>query len=156
MTLYEINQQILNAIEYGCDPETGEIISAAALNALEMAKEEKTENIVLLIKEINAENKAIKDEEQALAARRVTGERRVEWLKDYLKRSLDGEKFKTPRCSVSYRKTQAVQIVDEGALPEDFVTVYTSPRKMAIKEALKAGHAVPGAILEDRMSMIIK
>ena len=156
MTLFEINQQILNAIEYGCDPETGEIISAAALDALEMAKEEKTENLVLLIKEINAECKAIKDEEQTLASRRQAGEKRVEWLKNYLKMSLNGEKFKTPRCSVSYRKTQAVQIVDEDALPEDFVIVYTSPRKMAIKEALKAGDEVPGAVLEDRMSMIIK
>lgn len=156
MTLYEINQQILNAIEYGCDPETGEIIDMSALDALEMAREEKTENLVLLIKDIVAECNAIREEEQSLARRRQTGERRAERLKDYLQKQLAGEKFKTPRCSVSYRKTQAVQIVDEDAIPEEFVTVFTAPRKLAIKEALKAGDEIPGATLEDRVSMIIK
>lgn len=156
MTLYEINQQILNAIEYGCDPETGEIIDAAALDALEMAKEEKTENIILLIKDLTAENKAISEEEQALAKRRRTGENRVEWLKNYLMASLEGEKFKTPRCSASYRKTAAVSIIDESAIPSEYIRTKTEPNKMAIKDALKAGETIPGATLEDRVSLIIK
>ena len=156
MTLYEINQQILNAIEYGCDPETGEIISASALDALEMAKEEKTENIILLIKDLTAENKAISEEEQAFAKRRRAGENRVEWLKNYLMASLGGEKFKTPRCSASYRKTAAVTIVDEGAIPPEYIRTKTEPNKMAIKDALKAGETIPGATLEDRVSLIIK
>ena len=156
MTLYEINQQILNAIEYGCDPETGEIIDAAALDALEMAKEEKTENIILLIKDLTAENKAISEEEQALAKRRRAGENRVEWLKNYLMASLDGEKFKTPRCSASYRKTASVSIIDESAIPSEYIRTKTEPNKMAIKDALKAGETIPGATLEDRVSLIIK
>lgn len=156
MTLYEIDRQILNAIEYGCDPETGEIIDAAALDALEMAKEEKTENIILLIKDLTAENKAISEEEQALAKRRRAGENRVEWLKNYLMASLDGEKFKTPRCSASYRKTAAVSIIDESAIPSEYIRTKTEPNKMAIKDALKAGETIPGATLEDRVSLIIK
>ena len=156
MTLYEIDRQILNAIEYGCDPETGEIIDAAALDALEMAKEEKTENIILLIKDLTAENKAISEEEQALAKRRRAGENRVEWLKNYLTASLEGEKFKTPRCSASYRKTASVSIIDESAIPSEYIRTKTEPNKMAIKDALKAGETVPGATLEDRVSLIIK
>ena len=156
MTLFEINQQIINAIEFGCDPETGEIIDAAALDALEMAKEEKTENIILLIKDLTAENKAISEEEQALAKRRRAGENRVEWLKNYLMASLDGEKFKTPRCSASYRKTASVSIIDESAIPSEYIRTKTEPNKMAIKDALKAGETVPGATLEDRVSLIIK
>ena len=156
MTLFEINQQIINAIEFGCDPETGEIIDAAALDALEMAKEEKTENIILLIKDLTAENKAISEEEQALAKRRRAGENRVEWLKNYLMASLDGEKFKTPRCSASYRKTASVSIIDESAIPSEYIRTKTEPNKMAIKDALKAGETIPGATLEDRVSLIIK
>ena len=156
MTLYEIDRQILNAIEYGCDPETGEIIDAAALDALEMAKEEKTENIILLIKDLTAENKAISEEEQALAKRRRAGENRVEWLKNYLMASLEGEKFKTPRCSASYRKTASVSIIDESAIPSEYIRTKTEPNKMAIKDALKAGETIPGATLEDRVSLIIK
>ena len=156
MTLFEINQQIINAIEFGCDPETGEIIDAAALDALEMAKEEKTENIILLIKDLTAENKAISEEEQALAKRRRAGENRVEWLKNYLMASLEGEKFKTPRCSASYRKTASVSIIDESAIPSEYIRTKTEPNKMAIKDALKAGETIPGATLEDRVSLIIK
>lgn len=156
MTLYEIDRQILNAIEFGCDPETGEIIDAAALDALEMAKEEKTENIILLIKDLTAENKAISEEEQALAKRRRAGENRVEWLKNYLMASLEGEKFKTPRCSASYRKTAVVSIIDESAIPSEYIRTKTEPNKMAIKDALKAGETIPGATLEDRVSLIIK
>ena len=156
MTLYEIDKQILNAIEYGCDPETGEIIDGTALDDLVMAKEEKTENVILVIKEILAEANAIREEEIALAKRRKTKENRAEWLKNYVSRSLNGEKFQTARCSASFRKTKAVKVLDYDSIPEDYIRIKTEPNTMAIKDALKAGEEVPGAVLEDRLSLIIK
>ena len=156
MTLYQLNEQIQKAIELGFDPETGEILDETALEQLQMDRDEKIENICLYIKDLYAEADAIYNERRALEEREKASEKKADSLSRYLQVMLNGQKFKTAKCAVSYRKTQAVQIVDEDALPEDFVIVYTSPRKMAIKEALKAGNAVPGAVLEDRMSMIIK
>ena len=156
MTLYEIDKQILNAIEYGCDPETGEIIDGTALESLVMAKEEKTENCILAVKNLLAEAKAIRDEEIALAKRRKTKKNRAEWLKDYLSRSLDGEKFQTARCSASFRKTKAVKIMNADEIPDDYIRIKAEPNTMAIKDALKAGEEIPGAVLEDRLSLIIK
>lgn len=72
MTLYEINKQIVDAVEYGCDSETGEIIDASALDALKIARDEKHENIALLIKDLRAQEKAIAEEEAALHKRRTT------------------------------------------------------------------------------------
>ena len=156
MKLYEIDKQIQNAIDFGCDPETGEILDGSVLDELMMEREDKIENIILLIKNITAETNAIRDEEIALAKRRKTGENRAEWLKKYVSASLNGEKFQTPRCSASFRKTKAVKIMNSEAIPEDYIRIKAEPNTMAIKDALKAGEEVPGAVLEDRLSLIIK
>ena len=158
MTLYEINEQLRNAIEFGCDPETGEIIDTVALEKLEMARDEKIENICLFIKDLKAEAAAIKTEKDVLDARMKASTKKADSLTNYLQLMLSGEKFKTSRCAVSYRKTQAVKITDESLLPDTYIRrkVIEEPDKVAIREALKAGGEVAGACLEDRQSMTIK
>ena len=52
MKLYEIDEQILNCI----DAETGEIIDADMLNALQMERDAKIEGVALWIKDLKAEN----------------------------------------------------------------------------------------------------
>ena len=158
MTLYKINEQLRNAIEFGCDPETGEIIDTVALEELEMARDEKIENICLFIKDLKAEAAAIKTEKDVLDARMKASTKKADSLTNYLQLMLSGEKFKTSRCAVSYRKTQAVKITDESLLPDTYIRrkVIEEPDKVAIKEALKAGGEVAGACLEDRQSMTIK
>ena len=156
MTLYEINEQIKKAIELGFDPETGEILDESALEQLQMDRDEKIENICLFIKDLKAEAAALDAEKKNLDTRAIVAKRKSDSLSRYLQAMLDGEKFKTARCSVSYRKTQAVQIVDEDAIPEEFIRIKEEPDKVSLKEALKEGHEIPGAFLETRQSMIIK
>ena len=69
MTLYEINAA-LEAFESEVDEDTGEILNYDKLAELNMAKDEKRENIALYIKNLTAEAKAIREEEKALAERR--------------------------------------------------------------------------------------
>ena len=125
MTLYEINEQIRNAIEYGCDPETGEIIDVDALEELEMARDEKIENICLYIKDLKAEAAAIKAEKDALDARMKASSRKAESLTNYLQQELAGERFKTSKVAISYRKTfeleKALEITE--AIAEETGTV---------------------------------
>ena len=156
MNLYEINQKILDAVEFGCDPETGEIIDDTALEKLQMDREEKIENTLLYAKNLAAEAVAIKTEEAALSKRRQTAEKKAEWLKRYVQAVLNGEKFKTPRVAVGYRKTQAVVIDDIDSLPDDFLRIKKEADKTKIKELLKGGEALPGAHLEEHQSMSIK
>ena len=69
---------------------------------------------------------------------------------------LDGQKWKSTKAVVSYRKTQSVVVDDLTALKPEFLRVKTEPDKTAIKEVLKAGAEVAGAHLEERQSMSIK
>lgn len=61
-------------------------------------------------------------------------------------------RFQFPDHTLTSRKSSAVAIDDEAALPAQWLTVKTStqPDKASIKEALKAGHLIPGAHLLSR------
>jgi hypothetical protein len=63
-------------------------------------------------------------------------------------------RFSFPNHELSSRKSQAVEIEDEDALPPEWLALKTTsqPDKAAIKEALKAGHLIPGAQLISRRS----
>ena len=84
-------------------------------------------------------------------------ENKANSLKKYLAYALDGKAFKTTRASVTFRKSQAVEIADIYKLDENYLR-YKEPEadKTAIKEALKAGKTVAGATLVENTSVIIK
>lgn len=78
-SLYEINAQIEQAWNAAVDPETGEIISEEAAQAVEqltMAREDKIENLALYYKNLAAEAEALKNEKLALAARQSAAEKK--------------------------------------------------------------------------------
>ena len=153
MTLYEIDQAIMECV----DLETGEIIDTEQLDKLQMERDAKLENVACWIKELKVEAEALKAEKQALAERQKVAENKMESLKKYLAYALDGKAFETTRASVTFRKSQAVEITDIYKLDENYLR-YKEPEadKTAIKEALKAGKTVAGATLVENTSVIIK
>ena len=158
MNIYEIDKGILDLI----DPETGEVSDYETFQNLQMERNAKVENVALWIKELTAEAKAIRDEENALAERRKAAENKVERLKEYLVRALDGEKFKTPKVAISYRASEAVDISDgfiewaDKNAPELLKYAEPSPSKTAIKEAIKNGKEIQFATIETKSSIQIK
>ena len=159
MTIYEIDNEIMNCI----DMETGEVIDTEKLNDLQMERDAKIENVALWIKELKAEAEAIKNEEQALAERQRVAENKAESLKNWLAYALNGEKFKTSKCSVSYRNSESVEVTEEGldALMRDHEDLLTynapKPNKKAIKDAIKNdGLTVAGVQLVQKTSTISK
>ena len=156
MNLYDIEYEITNCV----DSETGEIIDEKRLDALQMERREKIENILLWIKNLRAEAGAIREEEKKLADRRQSDEKKAESLTQYVQNVLNGEKFKTSRVVVSYRKSEAV-IVDDLQLMQETCDEYLKykdpePDKAKIKAALKDGITVPGCHLEERQNITIK
>lgn len=153
MRLYEIDEAILNCI----DTETGEILDAEKLNALQIEREEKLENVALWIKNLTSDAEALKAEKQAFAERQKAAENKAESLKKWLTEALAGEKFKTTRVAVSFRKTKSVQVADIWQLDESFVK-YAEPTadKAAIKKAIEAGQEVAGATLVENVSISVK
>ncbi len=156
MKFYEIDEMIDAALAELVD-EDGVINEEAEayLDSLEIAREQKTEGVLLAIKGMKAEAEAIRNEEKQLADRRHQLEKKADSLTEFIKDRLAGEKFKTARVAVSYRKTTSCEITDEWAIPEEFVKTTVSFDKQALTKALKAGD-VPGARLVEGQSMTIK
>lgn len=77
---------------------------------------------------------------------------------DGFMRATNSDKQKTPLFTVSYKKSDAVEITDLSAVPEIYINVKTerNPDKMAIKKAIKSGEKVPGAELKINMNIQIK
>ena len=154
MNLYEIDKAILACI----DPETGELIDEAALTDLQMERTQKIKNVALWLKNLNASVTAYKAERDAFDERMKQAQKKAESLKRYLADALGGEKFVTDECAVSFRKSTAINVLDEAAIPAAYMAekVTRSPDKTAIKAAIKGGEAVPGVALVENLSVQIK
>lgn len=141
MSIYDIDKAIVQLV----DMETGEVSDEQALDALQMARDEKVENIGCYLKDTLAEAKAIKDEEDNLAARRKVVENRAERLKNLLAYALHGEKWNSPRLKVTYRKSVTVDLAPdfvkwaEENNPDLLAYGEPKPRKLAIKAAVQRG-----------------
>lgn len=153
MKLYEINQQILNCI----DTETGEIIDIEKLNELQIAKDEKLENLALWYKNLLAESNALGEEKKAFAAREKAAKNKAESIKNYLSYILNGENFKTTKCALYFRKSEKTVIDDIHSLPENYLE-YAEPKAdlTEIKKAIKNGEEIKGAHLEETQNIQIK
>lgn len=157
MTLYEIDSRITALI----DPETGEIADFEQFERLQMDREKKLENIGLWIKDLRAEAAAVKEEARSLTDRAKAAENKADRLEQYLEYALQGERFSTPRLSVSWRKSMAAAIEDEPAFcaahPNYTVTkVEVKPDRKSLLADLKKGVQISGAVLEERINIQVK
>ena len=160
MKLYQISDAIRQALDHiELDEETGEVLSADELHAVEAEASEKIEATALYLRELDAEAKAAKDEADRMIARVKSMQKRSDYLKAMLLDALHATgNVKTARVTVSIRTTQAVEVSEGADLPEAYTTVKTtvSPNKVAIKQALLDGVEVPGCHIEERESVQIR
>ena len=158
MDLYKIDDAILDCVDGG----TGEIIDVAALEALKMERDTKIENIALWIKNLLSDAEQIKAEKEALAKREKSAVNKAENLSRYLSLYLNGKKFHTPKVSISFRKSEVLDIFDiKKLLKTDNADSYLkyvepTPDKTAIKQALKSGVKIPGCSLVEKNNIQIK
>lgn len=160
--LYAINEAIDMTFALCVDPETGEVNEdqLILLERLEMDRDRKIENIACLIKNLRADAAALKAEKDAFAKRQKQAENKADSLTRYLQEALNGEKFSTDRCAISWRKTNKV-VLDEGKTVYDIDTHFlrmAEPElnKTEIKRALDAGVEIEGVHIETSQSMTIK
>ncbi|MBQ0112423.1 MAG: siphovirus Gp157 family protein [Bacteroidales bacterium] len=164
--LHEIPEAIEILSNMMCDPETGEILTEEQTNeqlaALEMEFDKKMEYLCKLAINEGAEAEMLKKHKLEIEKRQKAAENKVKRLKSYIKNALQNNKFKSADglVSVSYRTTKdTVKIDDLAVIPLDYFKMqYTESNisKTAIKDAIKAGETIPGAHLEDSVSVIIK
>lgn len=169
MNLYEIDKRINDTIEFCCDLETGELLDDEmlenTLNNLEISKEEKLTNIAKYIKNLTSDAKALQEEKLKFAKRQKVAENKIKRLKKYIDdfiRNTQGEnfnnyKFKDVNNTISYRKSQSLEIDDIDKINEDFLKVEkTIKDKRELAKALKNGAEIDGCHLEEKYSLQIK
>ena len=153
-SLYEIDAEILACV----DSDTGEIIDCEKLMELQLDRTHKIEAIALWVKNLTSDAAAFEAEKEAFAEREKNAKSKADQLKKLLAHALNGEKFQTDKCAVSFRKSQSVNIVDESIIPSDYLVekIDVFPDKTAIKNDIKSGTNVPGCSLIDGLSTQIK
>ena len=162
MTLYEI----INAIDevtsdFQIDEETGEIImDFDRIEALNLAKEEKVENVGKYILNLEAEAKALLERKKEIERRIKSLTSRAEHTREYLKNCLNGEPFKCVDFEIKFTKSERVEI-NEDFFDNSFNDKYFKRRfpeadKVEIKKALKQGVLIPGASLVECQNMNLK
>lgn len=173
MNLFDIDEKLYNLIENAIDVETGELYETQkeldkAIDECGIELEKKIENIGCFIKNLEADAKALKEEEANLKHRREVAEKKIESLKKYLNGYLmavypnDADrakwKFNTPKVVMGFRKSTTVEVPDIDKLDKNFLRVKTevSADKTAIKDAIKNGKIVDGAFLQDNVNLSIK
>lgn len=161
MTLYEIDAAMSQLI----DPDTGELKDYEAFAALNLEREAKIENTACWYKDMVADAEKIKKEIDNLVSRKRTLEARAERLKEYLSKTLGGEKFSSPRCNISYRKSISVNISDAFTVATwleengyERFTKYSDPTisKDGVKKLMAEGAQIPCVELTEKTSTIIK
>lgn len=161
MTLYEIDQAILDLV----DPETGEISDFEKLTELEMARDQKIENVGKWVKNLLSDIGDLVSEEKALKKRRLDKERKLESLKKYLADALQGQAFECAAVAIGWRKSSSLEITDPEACREylessgfDDCIKYAEPelRKEEIAKKINAGMKIPGCSIVTKNNMGVK
>lgn len=157
MNLYELSIAFQEVQNMELDPE----VMKDTLDSIEDAIENKAENIAKLVRNLESDVSAYKEEEDRLKTKRQATENKVKWLKTYLEDNmkLTGKtKFKSGMFNFSIQKNPAsVNITDERIIPEEFL-IPQLPKidKTALKDVLKNGVEVPGAELKQTEGLRIR
>ncbi len=154
--LYELVKEVEN-FEFEVDEETGEILNADQLELIELERNTKIEQLCLYIKNLKSDAAAYKAEKDSFAKKQKAAENKAESIKNYIQSALAGEKFKTNRVTISYRKSEQVECPDITAVDDDYLR-YKEPEldKEKIKQALKQGVEVNGCMLIEKQNMQIR
>nr|DAN90927.1 MAG TPA: resistance protein [Caudoviricetes sp.] len=157
MNLYELSLAFQDVQNMDLDPE----VMKDTLDSINDAIESKAENIAKLIRNLESDVSAYKEEEDRLKTKRQATENKVKWLKTYLEDNmkLTGKtKFKSGMFNFSIQKNPAsVNITDEKIIPGEFL-IPQPPKvdKTSLKEILKRGIEVPGAELKQTEGLRIR
>ena len=160
--IYELNEQIKACIQYDAEhvvnTEDGEILNLQQFEALQMERDAKVEGLCCYIKNKIADAEAIYAEIDTLSQRASVMKKEAERCKAYLAGVLYGEKFETPRCKITWRKSEICNVLNIEAVPEEYkrTKVTVDADKTAIKKAIKGGAEVPGAEVIQKLNMTLK
>jgi hypothetical protein len=162
IALYQIEQEYISLANQIIDNEgelSEELETALMINQEQL--EQKGKGYGYIIKDIEAEIDAIDVEIKRLSAMKKSRTNAVDKLKTTLSDAMQLfqiSELKTPTIKINFRKSESVEVENINLLDQNFVKV-TETRaadKTAIKEAIKSGAEVVGAVLKTNLNLQIK
>lgn len=160
MNLFNIKQEYINLVNSIIDNNgelSPELSQALAINETEL--KEKAINYGYVIRSFEYENDIIDAEIKRLKALKEQKEKAIQKLKDAVSDAMNLygiEKVESPALKLSFRKSESIEISEN--LDKRFMIekVILQPDKVAIKEAIKKGEQVEGAVLVINQNLQIK
>ena len=160
MNLFNIKQEYINLVNTIIDNNgelSPELSQALVINETEL--KEKAINYGYVIRSFEYENDIIDAEIKRLKSLKEQKEKAIQKLKDAVSDAMNLygiEKVESPALKLSFRKSESVEISEN--LDKRFMIekVTLQPDKVAIKEAIKKGEQVEGAVLFINQNLQIK
>jgi len=161
MKLYELTQNYQNLLELLDDETIEQEQIITALNGLEGQFDLKAENIVKLMKSIDADVKSLEDEEKRLATRRKALESRSCSLKTYLidsMKAIGKDKIKGSIFTLAFQKCPpSVDVIDIDLIPKEyFIPQEPVLDKKLLLSSLKADELIDGAEIKQGTTLRIR
>lgn len=155
LSLYNIAHEYRSMVERLMDFQDDEQAIADTIEAEGYPLQVKAQNVAYAIKNLEATAEAIKKVEAEMVARRKAAEKRADHLREYAKTCMEianVSKIECPHFALTIKKNPAgVDVFEPGLIPAEFMRrpepPPAAPDKALIKEALKEGKDVPGAML---------
>lgn len=163
MSLYDITNEIIDLLDLLADPDAEKEDIDKSLKLMQDQFETKFDGYMKALKNLEANEVAIKEEINRLKGRLESNKKSQENLKTAVMNSMiaiEKPKIKTALFSATVKKTNpSVVIVDEDEIPEEFYTTKTIVERKLNKKLLKT-HLTESeeeyAYLEQQNSLLIK
>lgn len=155
--IQETHWRLLQAIEEGEGEITPEI--ERGLTFTEDSLSETAVSIAYVLRKLEHETKAIEEEIARLQALKKSAVRKTEFFKKALSGAMQQfgiQRIDTDCMKLFFRKSTAVEIENEKAIPWSFYRPEYLLQKAEIKKALQEGQEVPGARLVERQNLQVK
>ena len=159
-SLYNITAEAMDlasALEEG--EITPELENSLIINQTEL--QDKAINYAYVIRTVEIDVDAIDEELKRLQAIKKAKNNVIDRMKESVVNAMGIygiEKISTPTLNLSLRKSESIEIVNESQLPDIYKTekITYSPDKTRIKNAIKEGIEVEGAVLVTKHNLQIK
>jgi hypothetical protein len=160
MNLYTLTteaQMIASLLE--TEELTPELESMLIINQQELS--DKSMNYAKVIRNKEADSDAIDNEIKRLKAMKDANDRVIDRMKDAVRNAMLAsgiDKIESSLFKLSLRRSEAVEVVNIDQLPESLTVVKktVSADKLKIKEQIKNGVLVEGAVIVENFSLQIK
>lgn len=160
MNLYTLSTQ---AKEIALLLEEGEFTPELeqALTITQEQLQEKAINYTYVIKNFEADSQAIDNEIKRLKAMKEAKDNAIDRMKEAVRNAMLAsgiDKIESSLFKLSLRRSEAVEVINLEQLPDYCKEVKTTvtAHKLNIKQAIKAGQNIEGAVIRENYNLQIK